>query len=156
MWRSIFTIPLPNQEDRRYRGGGEFQLRRVNRVLTTTYPADAAENVSYTYDQTGHGFGVGRLTGVKDADGTLSRSYDERGNIVTEKRVTGNVALTTSIAYDAASRVSAITYPSGTAVTYIRDAAGQVAGITAKPRGAKTATPVVTGVTHLPSAPPRR
>lgn len=44
----------------------------LDRVLTASYPADSAENVSSTYDQGGHGFGVGRLTGVVDAAGTLS------------------------------------------------------------------------------------
>ena len=43
-----------------------------------------------TDDQTGHGFGIGRLTTVTDAAGRLSRFYDERGNILTESRVDGN------------------------------------------------------------------
>ena len=39
--------------------------------MTTTYPNDAAENVTYAYDQAGHGFGIGQLTSLKDAAGTL-------------------------------------------------------------------------------------
>ena len=52
----------------------------LNRPTSTTYPADASENVIYIYDQPGHGFGVGRLTGFTDAVGSLSLTYDERGN----------------------------------------------------------------------------
>jgi YVTN family beta-propeller protein/YD repeat-containing protein len=85
----------------------------LDRVLTTTYPADSAENVSYTYDQTGHGKGIGRLTSLTDASGSLSRTYDERGNILTEQRINGTNTLTTTYTYDNASRTASITYPSG-------------------------------------------
>ena len=43
----------------------------LDRVITTTYPADRAENVAYTYDQAAGGFGIGRLTSVTDAAGSL-------------------------------------------------------------------------------------
>ena len=55
--------------------------------------------------------GLGRLTSLTDALGTLSRSYDERGNITNETRDTKTAPLSTSYTYDAASRISAITYP---------------------------------------------
>ena len=119
----------------------------LNRVLTRTYPGDKAENVSFSYDQPGHGFGIGRLTGMTDQLGSLSRSYDERGNLLAETRGARGRTATTAYAYDAASRPAAITYPSGTTVTYSRDAAGQVAGV------ATQAGVVASGVTHLPFGP---
>ena len=63
----------------------------LDRVLTVSYPADPAENVAYTYDQTGTGFafGVGRLTSLTDAVGSLTRTYDERGNLTGETRNSG-------------------------------------------------------------------
>ena len=67
----------------------------LDRVITTTYPGDAAANVSYTYDESGYGFGVGRLTTVTDAAGKLNRSYDERGNVLSETRSFGEVAYST-------------------------------------------------------------
>lgn len=119
----------------------------LDRILTTTYPADAAENVAFTYDQPGHGFGIGRLTGMTDQMGSLSRSYDERGNLLTETRKGGSITATTAYTYDAASRIASITYPSGTVVNYSRDAAGQISGI-------KTPTATVaSGITHLPFGP---
>jgi RHS repeat-associated protein len=102
----------------------------LDRVLTTTYPADAPENVTYAYDQAGHGFGVGRLTSVTDAVGSLSRTYDERGNLLTESRVHGGVTLLTSTTYDAASRIASITYPSGAKASYARDAMGRITAVT--------------------------
>jgi YD repeat-containing protein len=55
----------------------QYTYDALDRVLTMTFPADSAENVAYTYDQSGHGSGIGRLTSVTDAAGTLSRSYDQ-------------------------------------------------------------------------------
>ena len=100
----------------------------LDRILTTAYPADSSENVAYTYDQTGTGysFGIGRLTSLTDAAGSLTRDYDERGNILKDKRTSGSTVLTTQYSYDPASRVASITYPSGAVVTYDRDSAGQV------------------------------
>ena len=52
----------------------------LNRPTSTSYPGNTNENVAYGYDQSGHGFGIGRLTSVADAVGTLGLTYDERGN----------------------------------------------------------------------------
>ncbi len=124
----------------------------LNRTVWITYPADAAENVTYIYDQTGHGFGVGRLTSVADAAGTLSRSYDERGNMLSETRVHAAATLLTGTTYDAASRVASITYPSGWKVAYTRDAMGRITATTATaPVGA--AQSIVAGVTYQPFGP---
>jgi len=58
----------------------------LNRVTSIRYPANAAENVTCTYDEPGYGFSVGRLTTVVDQAGTLHRTYDERGNVLNEMR----------------------------------------------------------------------
>jgi RHS repeat-associated protein len=124
----------------------------LDRVLTTTYPSDATENVAYTYDQTGHGFGVGRLTSLTDAAGSLSRKYDERGNILSEARTLTTATLKTIYTYDAASRVATITYPSRWLISYSRDSMGRVTGVTAtKPGG--SATSVVSNVAYEPFGP---
>ncbi|HUN56488.1 MAG TPA: chitobiase/beta-hexosaminidase C-terminal domain-containing protein [Candidatus Binataceae bacterium] len=126
----------------------------LDRPLTTTYPAHAAENVAYTYDQTGSGFsfGIGRLTSVTDAAGSLTRTYEERGNLLSEVRVNGTTTLTTGYTYDGASRIANMTYPDGTLVTYQHDVAGYVSTVTAKLPGASTATTLAT-LTHQPFGP---
>jgi RHS repeat-associated protein len=132
-----------------------FTYDALDRVATTAYPADAAENVTYTYDQTGHGFGVGRLTSVADAAGTLSRSYDERGDILSEMRVQGGAALSTAYGYDAAQRILSIGYPSGSTAAYTRDAMGRITAVTTKAAGTSaTPVPVVSGVGYEPFGPP--
>lgn len=130
----------------------------LNRMTATVYPADAAENVAYTYDQTAGGFGIGRLTSVKDAVGTLRRTYDERGNVLSESRVRGSgasaVTLLTKYTYDGASRMTSIAYPSGTAVAYIRDSMGRITSVTAEARGAKKPTPVASKIAYQAFGPP--
>jgi RHS repeat-associated protein len=127
----------------------------LDRVLTTTYPADTSENVSYTYDQTGTGFsfGIGRLTSVSDMAGSLTRAYDERGNLLTEKRVNGSTTLTTSYTYDGASRVLTITYPDNSLLTYTRDAMGRITAVSDKPSGASSATTLASSITYEPFGP---
>ena len=100
----------------------------LDRQTTRTYPADSTLNVSIFYDSAGHGYGVGRLTGTTDQSGSLSRSYDERGNITTDARTTPLSQLfSTGFTYESAGRLSSITYASaGWLVSYSRDSAGQI------------------------------
>ncbi len=125
----------------------------LDRVASVTYPGDSAENVTFTYDQAAHGFGIGRLTSVSDAAGTLSLNYDERGNELSETRAHSGATLKTSYTYDAASRVASITYPSGAAVSYARDKMGRVTGVTVKQAGASAGQTVVSSVTYEPFGP---
>jgi RHS repeat-associated protein len=123
----------------------------LGRVITASYPADAAENVTYTYDQ--GSFGIGRLTGVADAAGTLARSYDERGNLLGETRTNGSATLITTYTYDAASRLASVTYPSGWTAAYTRDMMGRVTAVTAQAAGAGASVPVLAGVAYQPFGP---
>ncbi len=125
----------------------------LDRPVSTTYPGNSAENVTLTYDETAHGFGVGRLTSVADAVGTLSRTYDERGNVLSETRVHSPVTQVTSYSYDAANRVTSITYPSGSVVSYTRDGMGRTTAVSAKPKGAAAATSVLSKITYQPFGP---
>ena len=90
----------------------------LDRRLTTTYPGNSAENVMAFYDGSLHGFGIGQLTTILDAVGTLNLNYDERGNRILENRQ-GSINSTTSYAYDDAGRLNSITYPSGWLISYV-------------------------------------
>ena len=124
----------------------------LDRVLTMTFPADSTENVAYTYDQSGHGSGIGRLTSVSDAAGSLSRSYDQLGNLLTDARTTSTAGLTTAYTYDPANRIASITYPSGTEVTYARDTMGRITSASVQPSGG-TGTTIASSVTYEPFGP---
>lgn len=107
--------------------------------LKTTYtydklnrPTKAAfadgKTITYAYDQGANG--VGKLTTLTDASGSLQWTYDVHGRVVTRKQIAGATTLTTSYAYDAAGRLATMTYPSGRKVGYAYDAAGRVSGLT--------------------------
>jgi RHS repeat-associated protein len=124
-----------------------------DRILTRTFPADSSLNVAFTYDQTGHGKGIDRLTSLTDASGTLSRSYDERGNITSETRVSGGHTLTTSYGYDTNGLLGGITYPSGWTMNYQRNWETQIAIVKTKPSGGSTFTNLASNILHMPFGP---
>ncbi len=128
---------------------------KLDRVLTTAYPADTTLNVAYTYDQTGTGFafGVGRLTSVTDKAGSLTRTYDERGNLITEARVNSGNTYTITYGYNSAGRQSSVTTPDGTRVSSSYDLPGAVFIMRAKPAGASTTTTIASNINHLPFGP---
>jgi RHS repeat-associated protein len=130
-----------------------FTYDPLDRVLTTTYPSDASENVTYTYDQPGHGAGIGRLTSLQDAAGRLSRFYDQRGNVLRESRNGGGTTLNTAYTYDPASRVASVTYPDGWLIAYTRDVMGRITGVNATPPGSTTPATVLSGIGYEPFGP---
>lgn len=124
----------------------------LDRPLTRTYPADSTLNVAYTYDQTGHGQGIGKLTSLTDQANSLSLTYDERGNVASTNRMFSTFNHFTDWAYDSANRIQTITYWGGWYETYSRDAAGQVSGITLTQPSHSPAN-IATSITHLPFGP---
>lgn len=126
----------------------------LDRRMYTTYPANPTLTSYYYYDQTGTGFsfGIGRLTSVLDPIGPLTFAYDERGNLLTEKRTNANIPYTTSFGYDAESKMISETYPDGTTVNYQYDYPGTVYIVSATPAGG-TPTTIATNVNHLPFGP---
>jgi RHS repeat-associated protein len=125
----------------------------LDRILTTTFPDNSALNVAYTYDQPGHGFGVGRLTSLTDAAGSLSRSYDERGNLLADTRVNGATTLKTVYTYDAASRLASTTYPSGWTISQTRDIMGRIWQLPVTAPGGASAGSAITNATYEPFGP---
>ena len=126
----------------------------TGRVLTKTFPADSAENVTYTYDSTAGGnLGIGRLTSVADQSGSTSFVYDPLGRIITDRRVIGSNSYSTAYTYDASGNILTETYPSGRIVTYTRDALGRISGVTTKQNSGATAYTVATNVTYEPFGP---
>ncbi len=125
----------------------------MDRPLTRTY-TDKTLNVAYTYDQiTGHTNGITRLTSVIDQAGSLSLSYDQCGNITSNARVIAKKIYTTSYTYFSGRSLASIAYPTaGWIVSYARDAAGQVNGVTATQPG-HAAVNIASAITHLPFGP---
>ncbi|WP_220815573.1 RHS repeat-associated core domain-containing protein [Pseudomonas paralcaligenes] len=129
----------------------------LNRLTGKQYPASPSLNIQYHYDMTAEGnHGIGRLTAVQDASGVLGYHYDARGNLVEQIRsveVAGNDTYEAiAYSYDDAGQLTRIVYPSGFAIDYQRNAAGQVSDVniltTQQP-----STPFATNLTYLPFGP---
>jgi YD repeat-containing protein len=125
----------------------------LDRLTGRTYSGDSSLNTAIYYDSSGHGFGVGHITGGSDATGTFSRSYDERGNMTTDARTIASQLYSTGYTYESAGRLSSITYASsGWVINYGRDSAGQISYVSAK-QPMHSAVNLASYVKHMPFGP---
>jgi YD repeat-containing protein len=132
----------------------QYTYDALGRVLTRSFPAMPAQNVTYAYDDIALGNkGVGRLTRVIDASGESALSYDARGNMVREARVIAGRSYATSYAYDAADNLVTLTYPSGRIVSYTRDARGLVVSVSTRINAAAAPVAVASSITYAPFGP---
>jgi RHS repeat-associated protein len=98
----------------------------MNRLTAKHFP-DSAQNVSYFYDAGDNG--KGHLTGMQDQSGVYTFNYDAFGNRTLDAKTLLGIPYQTGYAYDAAGRLSQMTYPGGLAVSYQRDAVGRVTSV---------------------------
>jgi YD repeat-containing protein len=123
----------------------------AGRMLSKTYPAAAAENVSYTWDSvTGGNKGKGRLTSVTYQKGSMSWVYDDRGNVTSETRVINGKSASTAYQYTPNDEISQITYPSGRIVTLSRNAIGRISSIKTQRTATATVANVATAFSWRP------
>jgi RHS repeat-associated protein len=125
------------------------------RVTAKTFPNDSAENVSYTYDQSGAGDSIGRLTHATDESGGTRYVYDELGDVTQQRTLIFNFGaqFVMNYIYDLASHVSQITYPLGRIVTYTRDAMGRIASVATQQNNAASPITVASGASYEPFGP---
>jgi YD repeat-containing protein len=124
-----------------------YRYDALDRVTLITYHDGAS--VAYLYDQDTNA--IGQLSKVTDASGTIQYAYDAFGRLAFETRTIGGTAYVTSYRYDAAGRMSGMTYPSGRSIGYVRDAQGRIEQITTAM--ASTTTPILTQVSYQPFGP---
>ena len=132
----------------------------LNRLSSLVYskPGEASMSVIWGYDQTGAGFshGIGRLTSTQFTGGSATYSYDPQGRLLsTTQSVTSgsNTApLTTGYGYDAAGRITSITYPSGR-VLHITHSGGMPTALSLAPdpNSGSAALPLVSNLQFEPS-----
>jgi YD repeat-containing protein len=120
----------------------------LNRLESIRFP-DATKDIDLEYDVGPNG--IGRLTRISDESGSTDFVYDLRGNILTEIRTIGGVSYSTAYTYDTADRIATITYPSGTIITYTRDALGRIDSVSATMDG-DTRT-LASNIRYLPFGP---
>ncbi|OOG49237.1 hypothetical protein B0E50_07580 [Rhodanobacter sp. C01] len=128
--------------------------------LTGTSYTDTTLNVSYAYDEANAVTGctasspIGRLTRIVEGGVTTAFCYDGRGNVIQKRQATASQADTTLYTYTPADRLSGVSTPDQTAISYTYDSDGRVSGVTVTPSGTTTAaSTVVSNVTWLPFGP---
>ncbi len=103
----------------------------LNRITFITF-ADGSKH-AYAYDQGANG--LGRLTTITETNpanvvtSQIAYGHDPHGRVVSETRSLAGSSFTTGYQYDAAGRMSAITYPSGRTVSYAFDALGRISAL---------------------------
>ena len=124
---------------------------KLDRVTSEHYAASPGEDVTYTYDSQAAGdFGAARVTGISDETGSTSFAYDERGNLVSDKRTVEGHAYVTRYAYDIADRLIQMEYPSGHQVRYGRDPIGRIASVQFRTKENAPWSALATNITYLP------
>lgn len=114
---------------------------RVSSGLTETYNYDEGT------------YGKGRLTSFTDATGETKYTYNANGEIVSQlNNVWGNL-FTTSWNYDAAGRLTSMSYPRGLVLNYNYDGIGRVSKITSNLSG--TWTTIADSFLYQPAGGPR-
>lgn len=132
----------------------DYSYDALSRVTAITYPANTAENVSFTYDDTSGGNkGVGMLTGVTDEQGSASYVYDGQGRLTQETRIIGAVSYATSYGYDADGNLQTITYPTGRIVTYQRDPLGRINAVLTHANASAPPALIAGNIAYLPFGP---
>lgn len=103
--------------------GTRYQYDELNRVVLEDYPTQT--DTRYTYDVGT----IGVLSTVENAAGTVNYVYDLRLRMVREEKIIDGLTWNTTTEYDAADRVTSLTYPDGEVVTYSHNAQGQVENV---------------------------
>ena len=125
----------------------------LNRLTAVSYPASPVENITYSYDQPGGGFGVGRLTQIADQTGTTSMVYDYRGNQISSAVTIQGNNYTTAYAYDLADNLIQTTYPSGRIVDHQLDVLGRTQGVSSAAQAGGSAQTLANNIAYLPFGP---
>ena len=128
----------------------------LNRLTSITYPTSTL-NVSYAYDQPASGCAnIGRLTTMSDSSGSTTYCYDPRGNVLWKMQLVKpdtNVPALTRWAYSLADRVTAMTYPSGLQLSYVRNSIGQIVQISYKTSATAASVTLISAASYYPFGP---
>lgn len=85
---------------------------------------------TFTYDE--GTYGKGRLTRFNDDTGQTAYTYNSAGEIVQQVNSIYGGVHTTSWNYDAAGRLTSMSYPTGVVINYHYDSVGRIASITSQ------------------------
>lgn len=128
-----------------------FGYDALGRVRTRTA---GGQTTTWTYDEPGHGAGVGRLTSITYPGGSESHTWNSLGLETATRLTVGTTTKTTAATYDPLDRLSTLTYPDGEVVTYgygsdgeLSRVGGYVSAMTWSPNGQLTQVAYANGTT---------
>jgi RHS repeat-associated protein len=90
------------------------------------------------------------ITKITDQSGTTEFVYDQLGRIKTDKRTIAGKVYTTSYAYNAAGRLTSMTYPGGRTLAITRNTIGQVTAVKTKETSIAASVNVATAISYRP------
>jgi RHS repeat-associated protein len=93
--------------------------------LTSRSAAGVTE--TFTYDQ--GSYAKGRLSGIADASGETSFTYQPDGSLSSQSSTIAGQTLSVGWSYDASGRLTGMTYPNGLALRYDYDGSGRLSRI---------------------------
>ena len=124
-------------------GRRQTELKADNKQITYTWdklgrPTSRSVGTSierFTYDEGSSG--AGRLTGMSDASGTTSFSYNIYGQLTAKTSIVQGAVYTAGWSFDGSSgRLTGMSYPGGLTLSYTYDSYGRVSGINSNLAGA--------------------
>jgi RHS repeat-associated protein len=126
-----------------------FTYDAINRPKTVSY-SDSTPAVTYAYDAGGLGaFALDRLTSITEGSNSHTFVYDNFGRIKSDSQLIDTKTYLISYAYNLASQITSITYPSTTRVVVQNyDAIGRVCAIGASGSTCTTGTRYLNSPTY--------
>lgn len=130
----------------------------LGRPKAIFYTAAGAADVEYDYDTVntectaGQIFAVGRLTASRTEGNELKYCYDRFGQIVRKVQIVAGKSFTLQYAYTPGGKLSAVTYPDGAVVDYVRDAQARIQEIGVRTSGG-VRTVLLNNATYEPFGP---
>jgi RHS repeat-associated protein len=123
----------------------------LNRIKTISYASGTATTFEYDGGANPTPAEAGELTKMTDESGSTVYAHDAIGRLITKTVTiagrTFTVAYTWGDSGSALDKLTSITYPSGTVVSYSYDAYGSVSAITVTSAGG-VVTPLMTNITY--------
>jgi RHS repeat-associated protein len=102
----------------------------INRPSTVTYSDGSTPGVTYIYDVGGAAaFANGRPTKITEGSNSQTLTYDNFGRITNVSQVIDSATYNIQYAYNLASQLSSITYPSNRVVTQNYDTIGRTSSV---------------------------
>jgi RHS repeat-associated protein len=102
----------------------ESPIDSLHRVTKKTY-TNGDPSVTFSFDDPTVANSIGRRTGMTDAAGSSTWTYDFAGRVLTNSRTVAGVTKSTSVQYALNGFEEQVTYPSGTVVQFKPSAAGR-------------------------------